>query len=365
MFLILLPMMAAGFLVYRIVAMGDSLMQRKIGVAQRRRVATGILLMAGVALAVLVGYGPASETLTGFPVIESGLVPNTLVARIGLQWLSLVGLGLLFVPMGLYRLFRMEDRRRSFTMVALAIAFLPLMLNPVYGILAATPVVLLVACVGILPSAHGSSGRKPRLFRISGLVSLVAAGAIVVAPILVTVPRSSGVPCGEPNLIDSQTYNTALYMRFTLPPNTSFAWDDHIEAQRLEALSGRPSLEPVESIADLAYPWIANKMVTHFRPDLQIADFLSSGHQLVTADEWLSTTGLFYPYYWGKHTFVLLQNYPDSPTSTQILDFYRVSVAVSRCSGTEGNVFYTGLGSSTYLAYADELQQIYWLKGYS
>jgi hypothetical protein len=176
----------------------------------------------------------------------------------------------------------------------------------------------------------------------------------------VHIPRSSGVPCNEPDIIDSQTYNTGLYLRSFSLANSSFVWDDHVEAERLEMVSERPSLEPVLSIGTLTYPWLANKMDVRLYRDIHFGDFLESGHQLLDAREWLSSAGVDYPYYWGKHTAVLLQNSPDSATAAQILGFYRASYAVKRC-GTSSNPFYDGLSRSNYLVYSDELQGVYWL----
>jgi hypothetical protein len=172
------------------------------------------------------------------------------------------------------------------------------------------------------------------------------------------------VPCNEPDLIDSQTYNTGLYLRYFGPANSSFVWDDHIEAERLELISERPSLEPVLSIGTLAYPWLAEKMDVRLYRDIHFGDFLESGHQLLDAREWLSSAGLDYPYYWGKHTTVLLQNSPDSAAAGQILGFYRASYAVKRC-GTSSTPFYEGLAGSRYLVYSDELQSVYLLHGFT
>jgi len=364
MFLLLLPVLTAAYLLYRIVLVEDHLLRHRASALLRSRVILPTFAAVGVAFASFVALGPASETLTDIPVLTGGSLPDNLVLRIGIQWVSLFGLGVAFVPFGLYSFSRSSDRKRGFLMLALGLTFIPLALSPVYGLLVALPVALLLACFGIvktrLPRREKTHDRLPR----GALVPILVGLMIIMVPSLITIPRSSGVPCLEADQISGQTYNAGLYLRYSTPVDSSFAWDDHIEAQRLETIAGRPSLEPILSIGDLQYPFLARNMTVGFYSDVQLEKFPVSGHTLLNVREWLSLSGLQYPYYWGKHTFVLLQSTPDSPAAVQILRFYHTSVAVQRC-GVGQTVFYQSLSSSNYVIYADELQRVYWIGGLS
>jgi hypothetical protein len=364
MFLIFIPMLAGAYILYLVANFQQRLFVHSHLRTRGIPVTEVTLLAVGCAIALLVGFGPASQTLNGFPVIQSRLIPDNLVTRMGLQWATLAGLAILFLPLGLSRLPRLVDHKQRFLLSALAFTFVPLILNPVYGLLVAIPILLLIAALGIFPYHVTIDKERRFLSKFGAPFVLAVCSVIVLAPMVVTIPRSSGVPCNEPDLIDSQTYNTGLYLRYSGPANSSFVWDDHIEAERLELISGRPSLEPVLSIGTLTYQWLAVKMDVRLYRDVNLGNFLETGHQLLDAREWLSSAGLDYPYYWGKHTTVLLQNSPDSATAGQILRFYRASYAVKRC-GISSTPFFEGLATSNYLVYSDELQRAYWLDGFT
>ncbi len=359
LWVLLLPSMVAVWLVYRLATMEDSILRHRFTLAKRSRVTLLSLAMSGVLLFVVMELGPGqSRLLTGVPQILGGLPGDNAVIAVGLQYATIIGLGIILFPIGLWGIVRAIDSKRRYVLIGLSMVFLPSSLDPVYGILLAIPVLLLIAGIALAPSRLVTSHSSTKA-RSGSMLAAVVVGVLVIAvPPLVTVPRSSGIPCQGQWSLDGQTYNAALYIRQNQPPDSTFVWDDGVEADRIQAISGVPAEEPLEGMGTLAYPWLAHKMTPQFALDPDILGSLAGNHQVLTAREWLPLTGASYDYYWGKHTFVLLQSYPSSPTASEILQFYQSRYAIEGCPGS-GGVFFSGLQQSSFVVYTDELQRTY------
>jgi hypothetical protein len=359
LWLLLTPLLFAAWLVSRVMSAEEALLRHRIGGRHRARIAIATGAIISITMFGLLEFGPSETRISsGLPIVEGGFIPNVDILRIGLQIGTVVGIGVLLVPAGLVKVLAIPESSRRHAITGLAAVFLPISVDPVYGIAIALPAILLLS-TSALNSRKLAQTRDARTRPTwAWVAAFLVASSTVALPLLVTIPRVSGLTCNDQFTLDDQTYNTGLYLRHNRAPNSTFVWDDRIQVGRIEAISGMPSLEPLQSIGLLEYPWLARKVDVRltFEPDLIGA--LVKNHQLLRASEWLSEAGVDYEYYYGKHTFVLLVNSPGSPAAAQILSFYNARYAVERCpSGT--STFFTSLRSSNYVVYSDELQRIY------
>ncbi len=359
LWLLLIPLLVAAWLVLRLALTEESMLRRKFSMAARSRIVLAGGIVACLTLFAFLEFGPPStRILSGLPQLEGGTIPSTTALDIGLQIGTVVGIGIVLLPFGIRRMLMISEGARRYALLGLAVVFLPISLDPVYGVALATPFLLLISALALAPRAISNrtiDSRKPlALIAVGVMVSALT----VAAPALVTIPRTSGLECQQSFYIDRQTYDAGLYTKYLMSPNSTFAWDDGVEAARIEAISGIPSLEPLESLGLLEYPWLAQKVTVHLTLEPDLLNALVKNHRLLRANEWLPAAGMSYEYYWGKDTFVLLLNNPDSFAATQILSFYNAKYAVERCSAS-GDVFFSGLNTSNYVVYADELQRIY------
>jgi hypothetical protein len=359
LWLLLIPLMGAAWLALRLLSTQDAILRHRLGVSRRAKLTllTSLLICAG--LLSLLEFGPTqARTLQGLPAVGIGIISSNLFLAVGLQYATVVGLGILLFPLGVYRLSLATESKRRNELIALLIVFLPISLDPVYGILVAIPAILLASALTVQP--HPRSGKDgSRARRFWPIVAAFAIGiAVIGVPPLVTIPRSSGIACQQTWSLDDQTYNAALYTKYLQSPSSTFAWDDSVEAGRLEAISGIPAVEPLQSLGLLEYPWLERRAIIQFTNEPSLVESLIKNHQLVGVREWLPAAGLGYDYYWGKHTLALLQTAPDSPGAVQILNFYDAQYAVQRCPDSQ-STFYSGLDSSRYLVFADEKEKTF------
>ncbi len=361
LWILFFPLLVGAWTLQRVAFAEDSLLVHSRGAESRTRyVALSLILSAGVLLGLML-YGPTGgRILSNFPDIRLGFLPDTTITRVALQVVTVVGLGVLLLPIGLWRLRVIADRRRLFALTALVFIFVPTALDPVYGILLAIPVMLLLSGWSIFAGSRAGTGGHERLKPWQLVTVTLVAGAVVLVPSLVTIPRSTGLSCGQPSVLDGQTYSLATYLKYATDGNVSFAWDDRIEAGRVEAISGVPAIEPVQSIGTVSIPWLAAKTPVNVVFSGNLFEALATDHELLIAREWLPAAGPAYPYYWGKHTAVLLQSDPNSQAANQILSFYDAKYAVQRCEESPTR-FYNGLGSLNYVIFAEASQRVYWV----
>ncbi len=359
MWILLFPVLLAAWVLYRVVVVEDELSRRK-----RIRVPASIAITATCALSAagfvaLIVFGPAAPfTLNSFPQFQSSVVPDNALTRIGLQFATLMGLGVLLLPIGLGRLAMIVDRRMRFLQAALILTFLPLALDPVYGSLLAIPTVLVVAGMG-WPASMPPRTWAPRAKGGRALaLSLVIALAILAVPAAVTIPRSGAVGCDQPNRLDPQTYNLGLYLESQMPPRTGFVADTAVEDARLEAVSGRTGVEPILSVGTLAFPWLNEKFSPIYSTGKDVISAITQGHQLLSVREWLPAAASDYDYYYGKHTFILLESHLGTPSANEILGFYQVRYAVERCRAS-GSILYGDISAMRYSVYADGVQRVF------
>ncbi len=359
LWLLLLPGLVAAWLAYRFALAEHSLLRGRLGNARTRDMVLGTSVLVGLLLLLLITFVPTEQPVgTTAPQLLGGVLPNTTLVGIGLQYATLMGIGIVLFPVGAYKLALAPESRKTYVFLALALVFLPVSVDPTYGVLLGIPVVLFVSAAAFLPKPirrPPASRRSPNRRLWAGIC---IAALVVAVPPLVTIPRASAAPCNQGSLLDGQTYDAGLYVRYLPDQNFSFAWDAGIEASRIQAISGVPAIEPLESVGTLEYPWLERKVSLSFTTQPNLVTALVQGHQLIGVREWIPAAGTDYGYYWSKHTFVLLQSAPDSIPASQILNFYQARYAIQRCSGSDG-VFFAGLHSSNYLIYTDERQGIF------
>ncbi len=359
LWLLFVPCLIAAALAFLLVSREYSLLRYFAGTAH----STGVVLATSVGLSIsllaLIVVGPTRGfVLTGVPQVVGGLLPNNTLVQVGLQYGTVVGIGVVLLPLGLIRIVGDPESRRRHVLIGLLIVFLPISLDPVYGILLALPVLLLASVASLAPGplarARIPKGTPTRLMVASSLIVML----VLALPPLVTIPRTSGIPCQQTWTVDEKTYDVALYAKFIRTADSSFAWDDAVEASRIQAISGVPAVEPLESVGTLEYPWLRNNFTPKFVAEPDVFASLVRDQQLVGVEEWLPAAGAQYNYYWGKHALTLLQNSPTNPTAVQILGFYHASYAIERCAGSS-SVFFSYLHESNYVVYADGTQRIY------
>jgi hypothetical protein len=353
--------LVASWLTFKLALAEESVLRRTIGSSQRAKIVLATCTLLGVAFFALLELGPTqARLLAGIPRFVNRYIPESIATDIGLQLATVMGLGVLLLPFGLLNLARLADSRRKYILASLSLVFLPISLDPVYGILLATPLVLLISATALVPrKLGGMRSRRSQVWKPVTIVIMVAI-AVIAIPAIVTIPRSSGLSCGQSWVPDDETYNAAIFTKYLQRPQTTFAWDDPTEANRIEAISGVPAVEPLQSLGTLEYPWLKMKIRLEFVGVSDLSQATVGNHQLIEAKEWLSSAGLGYNYYWGKHTLVLLQNPPNSVISNQILEFYQAEYAIQRCLDGR-SAFFVGLDSSNYVVYSDQLQRIFLL----
>lgn len=357
--LLFLPLMLAAFVLFKIARTEDRLLQHTKRERSRARVV--ILTHAVLAIVLLLAlYRNITDlfTIGNFPGLDGGFIPDNIVTRVGIQYATQVGLIIVLLPAGIWALTRTVERRSRYVLSALAVGFLPITTDPIYGILVAVPVVVAISSGAFDRFLAQALLTSPRALWRPVLVGVLLAGFLV-APAVVTVPRPTTITCGQSANLDDHAYDAGLYLRFSNPgTNFSFAWDDPLNAARLEAVSGRPGVEPILSIGDYAYPWLAKRTrATFFIPD----DLLSSiiiQQQVVSVNDWIPTASQQYPYFFGKHMFLLDNSAPGSPTARAITNAYGTEYAVQICSDSN-SVYFQGLRQMSYQLYANEVQHIY------
>jgi len=358
--LLLVPLVMTTVILFRISRTVDALLRHSLPSKRRSKVVLACCAATGITLMALIMTGVAWEpNIPEFPSVRSSIIPDSIITRVAIHFGSIIGLGILTAPYGLLKMTTIVETRRRFFLSSLAASFLPATIDPVYGLLLASPLVLLVATLGLAyRDRYSHPKRDGKLPSGRGLGIVALSLAIILAPAVVTIPRASGSGCTQSWDLDMRTYNTALYLRVIDTKESSFVWNDLAVGVRLEAISRRPSLEPILSIGVLAYPWLSDRATIRFAWAPQPLEYLVSNQQLLIAKEWIPHASVNYPYYWGKHTYILVNSNPASPAAKDIIEFYDVAYAVQICSGTT-SVFYSGLSSIAYVAYDDSLQRIY------
>ena len=87
---------------------------------------------------------------------------------------------------------------------------------------------------------------------------------------------------------------------------------------------------------------------------------LISEQQILRVREWISAAGAGYPYYFGKHSFVLSLNTPDSAVGSAILDAYGTRYAVQICQ-TSPSTFFRAVSATSYVVFDNRAQRVYWI----
>lgn len=362
MWLLLVPLLVAATALYRIAATENSVLIHTSKSASRSR----IIVLTHAVLAVIFAFVLLRSvadlfTLSSFPAIGSSIIPDNMLTRVGVKYATEMGLAIVVLPIGLWRVAVLAERNRRYALTSLAVAFLPVSLDPVYGILLAIPVVLLIVTAAfsqLLPSIPKAAVHR-RFPRAASVVSILV--LLILVPYAVTVPRTTAVACGQGGSLDYTAYDAGLYLRYVGPSQQfSFAWDDPLNAARLEAVSGVPGVEPILSIGDLAHPWLAQRTRIQFtRPD-DLYQSLITSQQVLAAKEWIPGVGGGSDYYLGKHAFILSSTTPDSVIGSSILNAYGTEYAVQKCPGAT-TIFFTSVDASSYLIFANEAQRVYWI----
>ena len=362
MWLLLVPLLIATLALYRIAAVENSILIHTRGAPTRSRVILAThAIIAFVFAAGLLWSVAGLFTFSHFPTIRSSVLPDNIITRVGVEYATEMGLAIVVLPIGIWQVLMFAERTRRFAATALIVAFLPVSIDPVYGILLAIPVTLLVASAAL-------SGkfplRAPRIFRrpfMRGAFVVVALAAFLVVPYAVTVPRAATIGCGQGGSLDNSAYDAGMYLRYvSLDTNFSFAYDDPLNAARLEAVSGIPSVEPILSIGVLAYPWLAQRNHIEFTRSDDVFQGLINEQQILRVREWISAAGAGYPYYFGKHSFVLSLNTPDSAVGSAILDAYGTRYAVQICQ-TNPSTFFRAVSATSYVVFDNRAQRVYWI----
>jgi hypothetical protein len=350
MWLLLVPLIIAATVLFRIATTENSVLIHTTKSALRSRiiVLTHVVLAVVFTLVLLRGVADLF-TLSSFPAIQSSIIPDNSLTRIGVEYATEMGLAIIALPLGLWRI------------ASIMAAFLPASLDPVYGMLLAIPVVLLIVTTAIAQllspvSKPPFERRFPR--RASVVLVLVL---LIVGPYAVTVPRNTGVACGQGGSLDYTAYDAGVYLRYVeASQQFSFAWDDPLNAARLEAVSGVPGVEPISSIGNLAYPWLSQRSHIQFIRTNDLYHSLITSQQLLGAREWISGLGGSSQYYLGKHAFFLSSTTLDSAIGSSILNAYGTKYAVQKCPGAT-SIFFMSVDVSRYLIFANEAQRVYWI----
>ncbi len=361
LWLLLIPALVAVWLALKLATTEEAVLRRSLTSSRRSSVTLASCILVGGALLLLMELGPTqTRVLEGVPSFSIKGIPDNIVTGEALQLTSVMGLGVVLLPVGLYKLSRDPTASRRYLLASLSLVFVPISLDPVYGVLLALPVLLLMSAFALVPGRlNAVSEMRGRRTRLIAAGSLLAVLTLAIPP-LVTIPRASGIACGQTWILDDQTYNAALYQRSLQQQNSTFAWDDGVEAERIEAISGVPAVEPLESIGTLEFPWLRRKFSPMFVTEQDLLSSIVKDHQLIASKEWLSAAELEYNYYWGKHTLELLQNPPQSAAASQILQFYNTEYAIQRC-GSSRSSFFDGVDAGYYAIYADERQRTFLL----
>ncbi len=359
--LLLVPSLVAVWLTFQLTTNEESVLRHRLDLERRSRIVLVTAIAAGLLLLGFMETGPAHERLlTNVPQVVGGSILSNPLLEVGLQYATVMGLGIILFPLGVWRVLRYQESRRRYVLIGLSIVFLPSSLDPLYGILLAIPVVLLVAALGLAwhhPRGDGKSRAPPtKAIMVAGVV----AALVLLLPPLISISKSPEIPCQESWTLSGQSFDAALYTKYTMPEHTTFVADNGVEADRIEAIAGLPAVEPLEGIGTLEYGWLREKFVPQMTLNPDIVGTLAGNHELLTANEWLSLTGSSYGYYWGKHTFVLLQSTPDSLVARQVVRFYQSRYAIESCPGSQ-SAFFGGLESTSYVIYADEMHRTFLL----
>ncbi len=359
LWLIFLPVVLAAFMLFRILVLEDATTRYRIRRKPRLAVTLASACAVSVGLAVMLISQIQPEALvSSFPTIRTSAIPDNLLTRAGLYLGTVVGIGILAVPLGLIRLREVHNRSQRLVVIALTAVFFPVAIDPVYGILVAMPVVLAIAAIGLCGAPNSNRDGTHRRRFLQGAVVFLFALSIVAVPAAVTVPRSSGSGCVASWVLPPQTYNTGVYLKTFDPSGYSFLASDPVDSERIEAVSGAPSVEPILSIGTLMFPQLAARTPVRFITPNQPFASLINRQQLLDASEWIPVAGLQYPYYWGKHTQLLLESADDSPVAQGIMQFYGTRFVIDSC-GSYQSPFMSSIRGSVYRTYMNELESIY------
>jgi len=363
MWLLLIPLIIAATVLHRVATTENSLLIRTTNSASRSRIIVlGHWVLAVIFALLLFRNLTDLFTPSNFPAISSSIIPDNTLTRLGVKYATEMGLGIAALPLGLWRVAILTERNRRYALTSLAVAFLPVSFDPIYGILLAIPVVMVMvtaAFAQLIPSFTLESTLKHRSVRVATLVSILV--ILLLVPYVVAIPRATSVTCGQGGSLDYTTYDAGLYLRYIEPDRQfSFAWDDPLNAARLEAVSGVPGVEPILSIGTLAYPWLAQTNNIQFSRTDNLYQSLITTQQVLVAREWIPGVGGGPNYYLGKHVFILSSTTADSVIGSSILDAYRTSYAIQKCPRSE-TVFFASVDASSYRIFANEAQRFYWI----
>jgi len=363
MWLMLIPMILGAWMLYRIAVTEESLLRMSFSPRTRSRIALATYMMVGIIFSLLL-YRELTQFLVplAFPSIRGGVIPDTLYTRAGVYLTTMAGLGIVLAPVGIFQAVRIVGRRQRYSVLSLAVVFVPLVMDPAYGILIAIPVLLLFSASAIRPACSAQERTHSKRPIAVVVAAAVMAIVIVVVPAIVTVPRVSALPCGQSGgMIDLRTYDLSLHLRYTNSgaPFT-FISDSAVISARVEAISGRPSVEPILSIGVLEYPWLAERTtITLTRTDEPLTSLLQQ-QQLLKVNEWIQGIPGQRDYYLGKHTLLLLNNGLDSRVSSSIMDYYHTTYAIQTCSAGDTS-FFSEIQSEGYVVFVNEAERIYWI----
>lgn len=360
LWLLLVPLMITAWLFKRAAREEDKALRRRFGSAWRRQASTWTLAALEICfLIVLYDYFPQNFPLDQFPALHGGVLPDLLVVRMAVYFATVMSVAILLVPIGLLRILGDASRTRKVTVISLALAFLPFALDPIYGALLATPVVLLVVAACFIRPFRSRNHTESQSRTISIAVAVVMGTSVLIAPALLTVGRTTAVRCGQGSSIDPQAYTAALYVRYlSSGREQTFAWDDSLNAARVEAISGVPAFEPLTGTGVLGFPWLARKAGIELAYPANLVSSLISQQQVYTVREWMPGLSKQYDYFGGKHVNILLGSTRDSPVALQLLGFYQTDYAVEICNG--GNtVFFSSLNPVSYLTYSNGMESVY------
>jgi hypothetical protein len=360
MWLMFVPLLLATSLFARVAATEEAVLRHRSPYARRGRIVVLSLSGIGSISAALVFLRlPGAYDLSGSPTLTGAIIPDSTVTRMLVYYATMAGLGLALLPLGLMKLLRLPERRRQYLGIAMAASFLPAMLEPIYGVLLAVPAILAIVALSFY-RIRGPREEKGATMRLSvAMCAMALCLAVILAPAVITVPRTSAVGCSQSPSIDPEAYDAGLYLRDQASyGHFSFVWDNSLNAARIEAVSGQPAVEGISGLATLGYPWLAKQAVIQFRPSDDPLSSLFTNQQLMDAKEWIPATSSQYDYFAGKHIALLWQTDPQTYLGSRILLFYSATYAVEVCRGSD-TPFFTYLHSHSYVTYADDMEKIY------
>lgn len=360
MWLMFVPLLIAAMLLQRIAKAEEAALRHRTPFSRRGWMV--LLTLAGlclVAVVLVLLRLPGAYDLSGFPTLTGGPLPDSLLTRMAVYFATILGVGIVLLPLGIVNAAMVPIRAKRYALVALAGAFLPASMDPIYGVLLALPLTLTL--VGMAFGTQRGHAFRPRLFggSVVLLSALILCAAVVAVPQLVTVPRASGIACGQGVAIDGQTYDAGAYLSGQARgQEMTFVSDDPLNSARVEAISGVPAVEGAAGLATLGFPWLRSRGDIHFRTAPDLLSSMLTAQQVLTVREWISGTSSLYDYYTGKHTYLLLQTTPETLLGNQLVQYYSVHYAVQVCP-TPANPFFTYLHDESFVTFSNGMERVY------